>query len=283
MSLSKPIQNIHSLATGDWRNNPKAVEALNKESKHSFEVLSQSKETFLEAISVIGVVLENASTTPMTRVINWFVSWFYEPTTTFRITCIGSGRGSCQFSTWSVDVDYLTGKVLTSKMLHSTKSSGFPKNRDADFGAMTTALEEHVEFNPDYVLLWGAAYYIASPKFKFEDNGVFKQEVMNTLPMGSCFSKELPFMDKFSNTPSLALRNLSTSTGDFKPGWGSGLEFPDGKRTDVYGDLGSGKFNLVETSSGKVLDTCQVSIEDPKKAAIEVSAILDKYLLDQVE
>lgn len=263
---------IVTKGTGDWRTNPEQLEIFNRHFNGKVQILSSDQETDLEARSVIAAVMLGVIGSLPTRMWYWFMSFVTSPTIEFIVTTIGSGRGSSQYSTWRVTVSYLTGKVESAEMIHKSKSSGFPKSGEPNFDDMRASLSEHVGLKPDFVLMWGAAYYVANSS-KFPDKGDFGPEMMNTLPTGQAFQEELPFLDLFSQTPVLALRNLKTASGDFKPGWGSGLEIPDGFLPEVYGDLGSGKYNLVELSTGKVLATCEVSVDDPIGSANRVNQI----------
>jgi hypothetical protein len=274
--LLGPLKDTHSMivtkGTGDWRANPKQLEIFNEHFNGEVQILMSPEETEFEARSVIAAVMLGVTGSLPMRMWNWFMSFVTNPTTEFIVTAIGSGRGSSQYSTWRVTVSYLTGKVESAEMIHKSKSSGFPKSGEPNFDDMRASLSEHVGLKPDFVLMWGAAYYVANSS-KFSDKGDFGPEMMNTLPTGQAFQKELPFLDLFNQTPVLALRNLKTASGDFKPGWGSGLEIPDGFFPEVYGDLGSGKYNLVEISNGKVLATCDVSVDDPVGSAQRVNQI----------
>ena len=130
---------------------------------------------------------------------------------------------------------------------------------------------------PNFILIWGSAYYVCDDSIKFQDQGDFNDTIMNQLPLGSTFVDNLPFMDLFPNTPCLALRYLKTPTGIFKPSWGSGLVFPDGVGTSKYGDLGSGQWKLVDTKNGTILTSCDVSVKDPKQSAQNVMETYVKF------
>jgi hypothetical protein len=274
-------------ATGAWRKNTSALEKFNQVILHShgfsntispFTILPQKEEDEYEARGVIEATMPVVSAPFMIRCINWVKSWCLNPITTFTVTCMGSGRGSCQFSTWLVKVDYCTGRVLKMILIHTTGTdTGFPKSGEPKFDDMRAELSEHVCYNPDFFLLWGSAYYVAPKSLKFEDEGRFHSESMNNLPNGGQFSGVLPFMDLFLDTPTLALRTLNTPTGEFKPGWGAGLEFPHGYTTEVYGNLGSGAFNLVDAKTGKALVTCEVSSDTPEESAKMVCEKLENY------
>ena len=269
---------IHTLATGDWRKNPDKLEEFNSSFKNSkVGILSTEDETIYEARGVLNQVFYDVGGNYLKSAYNWLASFVSEPTTTFRVTNVATGRGSSQYSTYDVVVDYLTGNVLELKLIHNSHSTGFPKEGKPKFDDMRAALSEHASFNPEYVIVWGAAYYVADDSIKFKDKGLFTASEMYRLPMGSRFIDKLPFMDLFPKTPTLALRNLSTINGNFKPGWGLGLIFPTGFRHDVYGDLGSGKWNLVKTKTGEVLSTCETSVDDPAGSALRVNECIGKF------
>lgn len=265
-------------ATGDWRSNPEKLNKFNSVFKYSeVGILSTEDETIYEARGVLNEVFYDVKGHFLKRTFNWLSFFVHEPITTFIVTNVATGRGSSQYSTYEVIVDYLTGNVLRLNMLHQSHSSGFPKKEQPKFDDMRAALSEHVPFNPDYVIVWSAAYYVANYSTKFKDKGLFTASEMSNLPKSESFTDKLPFLDLFPKTPTLALRNISTINGNFKPGWGSGLIFPKEYRHDVYGDLGSGKWNLVKTLTGEVITSSETSIDDPDGSALRVNECLEKF------
>ena len=167
-----------TFATGDWCINLTAFETFKNNFKFPINLLPQKDETRFEARGVINTVMNGVQGTIMTRTCNWFMSWFCNPITIFTVLCVGSGRGSSQYSTWTVTVDYLTGRVQDAVIIHSSNASGFPKEGAPNFSSMRTYILQHVGLNPDYVLVWGSAYYVANKNYRFPDGGRFSPSIM---------------------------------------------------------------------------------------------------------
>jgi hypothetical protein len=193
------------------------------------------------------------------------------------VTCIGTGRGSSQYSTWCVDV-----ATNARTMLHYSSAAGFPKKGMPDYAAMAVQLGLHAASLPQYVVVWGAAYYIADDLCKVPDGA--QLTVANLFSNNSVDAKtlqtSLPFMAAFanvSNPQTITIRNVSVAIPDFekrKPGFGGGL----GGTGKVYGDLGTGKFALANKQTGVQLMQCPVDVDKPEESAAKVKTLINAYM-----
>jgi hypothetical protein len=245
---------------------------------HVVSALDSENESNFESTGVINSLMHGARGGLLSRIINWFQSWYSYPTTTFTVFTMRSGRGTNDYRTYTVEVDYLSGNVVNIKNEHYTNTSGFPKEGEPNYNQMLTAANEHVHLNPDFVFVWGSAYYLANDS-KFSDGGEFQTSSLENLPTANSFTQELPFLSGFSHTPTMVLRNLKLSSGNFKPGWGTGLVFPENVRKNVYGDLGSAEFKLIKTSTGEKLTCCDVDVNKMEESAISIQSILEHWVM----
>jgi hypothetical protein len=105
-------------------------------------------------------------------------------------------------------------------MLHYSSAAGFPKKGVPDYAAMIDALAVHASHSPAYVLIWGAAYYVADAAHKVPDQAQLSRgnSASNNFVDAKTLQTSLPFMAAFanvSNPQTITIRNVSVRFAGF--------------------------------------------------------------------